>query len=168
MEKEKEKRLQNIKLFEDFASDSDALEKIFQIGSISNTKKGERIIEEGKVGDVLYVLLSGSVRIQKTTLQNQPYTVAYFREDDNVYFGELALIDNDKRSATVVAESDCSFFCLNRKDFLQFCEKNPYLGYKITMQIARKISASLRKMNRDVITLFEALVSEVEGQDIAL
>jgi hypothetical protein len=36
------------------------------------------------------------------------------------------------------------------------------------MQIARKISASLRKMNRDVITLFEALVSEVEGQDIAL
>ncbi|MDY7029153.1 MAG: cyclic nucleotide-binding domain-containing protein [Spirochaetota bacterium] len=168
MEKEKEERLQNIKLFEDFASDSDALEKIFQIGSISNTKKGERIIEEGEVGDVLYVLLSGSVRIQKTTLQNQPYTVAYFREDDNVYFGELALIDNDKRSATVVAESDCSFFCLNRKDFLQFCEKNPYLGYKITMQIARKISASLRKMNRDVITLFEALVSEVEGQDIAL
>ncbi|MGC9311612.1 MAG: Crp/Fnr family transcriptional regulator [Sediminispirochaetaceae bacterium] len=168
MEKEKEERLQNIKLFQDFASDSAALEKIFQIGSISNTKKGERIIEEGEVGDVLYVLLSGSVRIQKTTLQNQPYTVAYFREDDNVYFGELALIDNDKRSATVVAESDCSFFCLKRKDFLQFCEKNPYLGYKITMQIARKISASLRKMNRDVITLFEALVSEVEGQDIAL
>jgi len=168
MEKEKEERLQKIKLFEDFASDSTALEKIFQIGSISKTRKGERIIEEGEVGDVLYILLSGSVRIQKTTLQNQPYTVAYVREDDNVYFGELALIDNDKRSATVVAESDCSFFCLNRKDFLQFCEKNPYMGYKITMQIARKISASLRKMNRDVITLFEALVSEVEGQDIAL
>jgi len=168
MDRQNEERLQKIKLFEDFASDSGALEKIFEIGTISNTKKGEQIIGEGEVGDVLYILLSGSVRIQKTTLQNQPYTVAYFREENNVYFGELALIDNDKRSATVVAESDCSFFCLNRKNFLQFCEKNPYMGYKITMQIARKISASLRKMNKDVITLFEALVSEVEGQEISI
>jgi len=166
MEEQWKERIQKIKLFEDFASDPDALEKILEIGSISNTKKGEKIIEEGEVGDLLYILLSGSVRIQKTTLQNKPYTVAYVREEDNVYFGELALIDNDKRSATVVAESDCTFFCINRKHFLQFCEKNPYLGYKITMQIARKISASLRKMNQDVITLFEALVSEVEGQEI--
>jgi hypothetical protein len=42
------------------------------------------------------------------------------------------------------------------------------MGFKITLQIARKLSTTLRKMNKDVITLFEALVSEVEGQDIAL
>jgi len=168
MEKQNEERLRKIKLFEDFSSDSTALEKVYQIGSISRTKKGEHIIEEGEVGDVLFILLSGSVRIQKTTLQNQPYTVAVFREENNVYFGELALIDNDKRSATVVAESDCVFFCLTRKDFVDFCEKNPYMGYKITMRIARKISASLRKMNKDVITLFEALVSEVEGRELSI
>jgi len=101
-------------------------------------------------------------------LQNEPYTVVIMQEKDNVYFGELALIDEDRRSATVVAESDINLFCLSRHDFLHFCEENPYMGFKITLQIARKLSTTLRKMNKDVITLFEALVSEVEGQDIAL
>ena len=168
MDAEQEARLKKIKLFEDFAEDPAALEKIFHLGKISTSRKGDKIIEEGDLGDSLYILVSGTVRIQKTTLQNQPYTVVILHEDDNVYFGELALIDKDKRSATVVAESDITLFILSRHDFLQFCEENPYMGFKITMQIARKLSASLRKMNKDVITLFEALVSEVEGQDIAL
>ena len=168
MDSEKEKRLKQIKLFEDFAQDTNALEKIFQLGVIKTARKGEVIIKEGDLGDSLYILLSGTVRIQKRTLQNEPYTVVIMEEKDNVYFGELALIDEDKRSATVVAESDINLFCLSRHDFLQFCEENPYMGFKITLQIARKLSTTLRKMNKDVITLFEALVSEVEGQDIAL
>ncbi len=127
---------------------------------------GEQEIFLGRVGDTLYILLEGSVRIQKTTLQNQPYTVVILKEHENVYFGEVALIDSDKCSATVVAETPCSLFSITRESFLQFCEENPYIGYKITMQIARKLSASLRKMNRDVITLFEALVTEVEGENI--
>src|SRR6056297_1119670 len=168
MDKQNEERLRKIKLFEDFAEDIEALERIFQIGALQNVKKGDRIIQEGDEGDTLFILLSGSVRIEKTTLQNKPYTVVLLREEHNVYFGELALIDNDRRSATVQAESDCLLFTIKRDTFLKFCEENPYMGFKITMQIARKISASLRKMNKDVITLFEALVSEVEGQDIAL
>ena len=168
MDAEQEARLKRIKLFEDFADDPEALEKIFHLGKTTTARKGDSVIQEGDIGDNLYILLSGTVRIQKTTLQNQPYTVVIMREDDNVYFGELALIDKDKRSATVVAESDIILFSISRHDFLQFCEENPYMGFKITMKIARKLSTSLRKMNRDVITLFEALVSEVEGQDIAL
>lgn len=168
MDAEHEARLKRIKLFEDFADDPEALEKIFHLGKITTARKSDSVIQEGDLGDSLYILLSGTVRIQKTTLQNQPYTVVILQEDDNVYFGELALIDKDKRSATVVAESDITLFSLSRHDFLQFCEENPYMGFKITLQIARKLSTSLRKMNKDVITLFEALVSEVEGQDIAL
>jgi len=167
MDKKNQERLRKIKLFEDFSEDTGALERIFLIGELQNVKKGDRIIEEGDVGETLYILLSGSVRIEKTTLQNKPYTVVLLREEHNVYFGELALIDADRRSATVLAENDCLLFTIHRKDFLQFCEDNPYMGYKITMQIAKKISASLRKMNMDVITLFEALVSEVEGQEIS-
>ncbi len=168
MDSKKEARLKQIKLFEDFAEDPEALEKIFQLCAIKTARKGECVIQEGDLGDSLYILLSGTVRIQKTTLQNQPYTVVILHENDNVYFGELALIDKDKRSATVVAESDITLFSLARHDFLQFCEENPYMGFKITMQIARKLSTSLRKMNKDVITLFEALVSEVEGREISL
>ena len=159
-------RLTNINLFEDFSEEEETIDKIADLGYIQRVRKGEEIIKEGEFGDILFILLEGSVRIQKTTLQNQPYTVVILKEHMNVYFGEVALIDSDKRSATVVAETDCTLFSITRDSFLKFCEENPYIGYKITMQIARKLSASLRKMNKDVITLFEALVTEVEGENI--
>jgi len=159
-----EERLPNIPLFADFAGDKAAIEQIAILGSVRRFDQGAHIIDEGDEGDFLYILLAGSVRIQKTTLQNQPYTVVILEEEQNVYFGEIAMIDRDTRSATVVAETACLLFSIYRDDFLAFCEANPYMGYKITMQIAAKIAASLRKMNRDVITLFEALVSEVEGE----
>jgi CRP-like cAMP-binding protein len=166
-EREKlESRLPGIALFADFAGDEEAIAKIISLGTIKRFARGAHIIDEGDEGDFLYVLLEGSVRILKTTLQNQPYTVTILREQENVYFGEVAMIDRDKRSATVVAESDCALFSIFRDDFLAFCEENPYMGYKITMQIAGKLAAGLRKMNRDVVTLFEALVSEVEGETL--
>jgi CRP-like cAMP-binding protein len=112
-------------------------------------------------------MMQGSVRIVKTTLQNEPYTVVILKESENVYFGELALIDNDRRSATVIAESDCDLICLTRKNFQSVCEDNYELGFRVLMQIAKKLSTSLRKMNQDVITLFEALVSEVDGGDLS-
>ncbi len=159
-------RLKNINLFEVFSNEDETIDKIAELGSTQRAKKGDHIIEEGEVGDTLFILLDGSVRIQKTTLQNQPYTVVILKERENVYFGELALIDSDRRSATVVAETPCTLYSVTRDAFLEFCEQNPYVGYKVTMQIARKLSASLRKMNKDVITLFEALVTEVEGEGI--
>lgn len=164
MQDKLETRLPRIALFADFAGDEQAIATISGLGSVKRFARGAHIIEEGDEGDYLYVLLEGSVRILKTTLQNEPYTVVVLQERENVYFGEVAMIDRDKRSATVVAETDCTLFSIFRDDFLAFCEENPYMGYKITMQIAGKLAAGLRKMNRDVVTLFEALVSEVEGE----
>jgi CRP/FNR family cyclic AMP-dependent transcriptional regulator len=106
------------------------------------------------------------VRIMKKTLQDEDYTVVILHDHMHIYFGEIALVDNDKRSATVIAETDCELIKLTRKDFLAMAEADPLLGYRIISQIARKISGSLRKMNSDVITLFEALVTEVEGSGL--
>lgn len=158
-------RLEKIALFTEFAHRPGALEKILAVSSTIKVKAGEVIIREGDTGDTLFIMLKGSVLIQKTTLQQEPYTVVILKDFMNIYFGELALIDNDRRSATVVAESDCELLCLKRKDFLELCEEDHELGYRVTMQIAKKLSASVRKMNEDVITLFEALVAEVEGEE---
>jgi CRP/FNR family transcriptional regulator, cyclic AMP receptor protein len=159
-------RLKQIALFSEFAGDSSKIEKIASMMKKKQVRAGEIIIREGDEGDTLFIILNGSVRIQKTTLQNEPYTVVILKESHNVYFGELALIDNDRRSATVVAESDCELLSLSRKDFSTLCEEDFELGFRVVMQIARKLSGSLRKMNQDVITLFEALVAEVEGEEL--
>ncbi len=160
-------RLKQIALFSSFADRPEVIDKIISVTSRRRVSAGDVIIREGDEGDTLFIMMQGSVRIVKTTLQNEPYTVVILKESENVYFGELALVDNDRRSTTVIAENDCELICLTRKNFQAVCEENYELGFRVLMQIAKKLSTSLRKMNQDVITLFEALVSEVDGGDLS-
>jgi len=157
-------RLKKIDLFKDFENDEDRLKKVCSYVKVEKFSSQETIIEEGTIGDKLYILNKGTVRILKKTLNNEKYTVTLLLADYNIFFGEVALIDSDKRSATVTAEGACEVFSIDRKSFIELGEEDPFMGYKLVLHIAKKISGSLRKMNQDVITLFEALVSEVKGE----
>ena len=156
-------KLRKIVLFDDFKGDQVRLSKVCNVIKYAKFKAGENIIKEGDLGDRLFILYDGSVRIMRKTLTDENYTVVILNSDLNIFFGEIALIDSDKRSATVYAETDCETLYLDRENYLKLCEEDPMMGYKITFQIAKRISASLRKMNQDVISLFQALVDEVEG-----
>lgn len=156
-------RLSNIVLFKDFKDNIEALEKIEGLFTEMKVKKGEVIIKEGNEGDELYIIKSGAVRILKNTLQNEAYTVVNLNAGQNVFFGEIGLLLNDKRSATVTAEVDSTFMVTNRKKFLDFGEKEPYIALLISRQLAQMLSKRLTKSNQDVVTLFSALVDEIEG-----
>lgn len=162
-EQELIEKLKKLAIFTDFSEDEKRLESILDIMKKEKYSAGENIIVEGDFGNKLYVLINGTVKILKKTLQDEAYTVAILSSDDNIFFGEIAIIDNDKRSATVHAESNCDLLYIDRDNFLEFCEKDPYAGYKITMKIAQRISGAIRKMNKDVLMLYQALVDEVEG-----
>ncbi len=157
-------RIKKIDLFTDFSNDTERLKNVADNVRKKKFSSQELIIKEGDIGDKLYILNKGTVRILRRTLSDEKYTVALLNSDDNIFFGEVALIDSDRRSATVIAESDCEVFFIDRKNYIKLCEKDPLMGYKVTLHIAKKISSSLRKMNQDVITLFEALVAEVRGE----
>jgi len=156
-------RLSNIVLFKDFKDNIEVLKKIEGLFTEMKVKKGEVIIKEGDEGDELYIIKSGAVRILKNTLQNEAYTVVNLNAGQNVFFGEIGLLLNDKRSATVTAEVDSTFMVTNRKKFLDFGEKEPYIALLITRQVAQMLSKRLTKSNQEVVTLFSALVDEIEG-----
>jgi len=156
-------KLRNIVLFKDFKDNIEVLEKIEGLFSEKISKKGDVIIKEGDEGDELYIIKTGSVLILKNTLQNEAYTVVKLSAEQHVFFGEIGLLLNDKRSATVTAEVDSTFLMTNRKKFLEFGEKESYIALLITRQIAQILSKRLLKSNQDVVTLFSALVDEIEG-----
>ncbi len=158
------KRIININLFNDFKNDLGRLKKVCSFTKKENYSEGKTIIKEGDIGDKLYILNKGTVRILKKTLTKEKYTVSLLNSDENIFFGEIALIDSETRSATVIAESTCEVYSIHRDNFLKLCNDDPVMGYKIILKIAKRISNSLRKMNNDVITLFEALVMEVKGE----
>ncbi|CAL6301824.1 unnamed protein product [Bathycoccus prasinos] len=70
---------------------------------IENVRKGKMVIREGDLGKAFYVIISGYFEVKKNG-ENMP--LATLTRGD--YFGELALLRNDRRSASVVSQSDDS------------------------------------------------------------
>lgn len=154
-------RIENIPIFKDLAGDTPRLEKIAGKLKSHHYKKGELIIKEGEEGDTLFILDSGSVRILRNTFSGEQFALVNLNADQNIFFGEIALIDRDKRSATVMAITDCDTYTLSRSDYLSLCEEDSLLGYKITFQLALRLGSSLRKSSRDMITMYQALLEEI-------
>lgn len=161
------KKLKEISLFKSFKDSHRNLELVANIIEKKPFKKGEFIIEEGKPGSEMYILSKGTVHIERKTLEDDSYRIVTLSSDMSVFFGEQALMDDEKRarSATVIAGDNCEVFVITQEDFFKFGNEHPKLGLAITREITKKISADLRKANKDIITLFEALVGELEEQD---
>jgi len=154
-------RLANISIFEDLADSSERIAKIERRLKVQTYKMGDPIITEGEEGDTLHILNRGSVRILRNTLESESFALVNLDAGQNVFFGEIALIDSDRRSATVIALTDCETLTLSRNDYLSLCEEDPYIGYKITFRIAMRMGESLRKSSRDLMTVYQALLDEI-------
>ena len=74
-----------------------------------------------------------------------------------LFFGEIALLEAMKRTATIKAVSDCTLYEIRKDDFLALAESNFELGYRIALNLARIVSTRLRKADDETIKLTTAL-----------
>lgn len=154
-------KLRRIELFQGVKDDDERLSKLAGIVSVRQCNAGEGIIAEGDEGSELYILNKGSVDVLKRTLDNDVFTIVTLTDKEDVFFGELALMDEERRSASVTAKTHCEFLVIKREDFNRLGEEDPWLGLSVTRAIGRALSRRLRKTDEDLIVLFEALVGEV-------
>ena len=160
-------KLIKIELFSDFSAEDEndrrILKLVYENLTIKNFKKGDVIIREGDYGDLFYILYSGEVQVQRNTPAGDVIALANLNSEQNIFFGETALISDDTRSATVRATKDCSCIILSSKKFLAICDKEPLLGYRVLLHLAKRMSQTIRNTNSDKATLYEALFSEIES-----
>ncbi len=154
-------RIRNIPIFAGLTEDPARLDKIAARLETRRFEAGTAIISEGEEGDTLHILNAGRVRILRNTLAREQFALVNLEASQNVFFGEIALVDNDRRSATVIALTDCETLTLSRKNYLELCEEDPLIGFRITFQLALRLGASLRKSNQDMITMYQALLEEI-------
>jgi CRP/FNR family transcriptional regulator, cyclic AMP receptor protein len=127
--------------------------------------KGQSIITEGQTGETLYIMEEGMVEISKTLVMGKGQENSRDRDkvltklsaEDHAIFGEVALFEQSKRTATVVALTDCLLLEISKSDFLRLAEENPRVGYKISRNIAQLLCSRLRKADEDTIKLTTAL-----------
>jgi CRP/FNR family transcriptional regulator, cyclic AMP receptor protein len=95
-------------------------------------KAGSVIFREGDEARELFVIKSGQVRIQ---IGNRTVTELAA----NSIFGEMALIDNEPRSATAIAVTDVELVGVSEKQFLFLVSQTPYFALKVMRVLAQRL-----------------------------
>jgi CRP-like cAMP-binding protein len=98
-------------------------------------KAGDTIFREGEDAQELFVIKSGEVRIQ---LGNR--TITELHADD--IFGEMALIDDEPRSASAIAITDVELVPVTEKQFLFLVSQTPYFALKVMRVLAQRLRAT--------------------------
>jgi CRP/FNR family cyclic AMP-dependent transcriptional regulator len=98
-------------------------------------KAGSIIFREGDEAHELFVIKSGQVRIQ---IGNRTLTEL---AADSI-FGEMALIDNEPRSATAIAVTDVDLVAVSEKQFLFLVGQTPYFALKVMRVLAQRLRAT--------------------------
>ena len=95
-------------------------------------KAGEVIFRAGDQGHEFFVVKSGSVAVQ---LRNRTLQVIV----EGGIFGEMALIDAEPRSATVIAETDCVVVPVGEKQFLYMTSEAPYFALSLMRVLVQRL-----------------------------
>lgn len=113
--------------------------KSIQTLSERNCQPGEIIIQEGEPGDIFYVIRSGQAVVIKGELE-QPTVIGFRTIGDAI--GEMALLENRPRSATVIALTPVSLWGLERETFHQFIAENPAVSLSLMSMLSGRIRES--------------------------
>jgi len=162
-----EEYFKKVYIFQDL--EEEEMEQVLKMLTSQFFFAGQVIISEGEPGDSMYVMCEGEVEVTKrlTMMLDQDTLkeklMIRLKAEDGGSFGEMALLENEVRSATVTALTDCRLLELHREDFLQYVQKNSLTGVKIMLRLAQLLSRNLRKTNQDVVKLTTALAISLGG-----
>ena len=112
----------------------------------------QTIFREGEVGDALYFILDGEIRISREIPGVGEEALAFLSA--GAYFGEMALIgEESRRSASAIASEPSRLARLERADFLDLLHTNKDAGVQILWAFVSTLSVRLRESN-DKLTFF--------------
>ena len=106
--------------------------------------KNTVIINENDVADSLYVIESGKVKVYCSDKNGKEFIMNTLGGGD--YFGELALLDDDRRSASVRTMEKADFCIIYKQDFNQVLDMHPNIAKTLIRNITRRVRALTEKV----------------------
>ncbi len=108
-----------------------------QRGTVTAIAAGEFVFRQGDQADTMVVLLTGTIRVYLQNEEGNEVTLQQCEVGD--YIGELALLDDQPRSATALCLSDCALFALPRDAFRQLLIAEPTIMFGVLAALTRRI-----------------------------
>jgi signal transduction histidine kinase len=121
---------------------ADQLIALVERGQVCSLPAGTTVVQQGDSADALYVLLEGSARVFMRHPDGEETQLA--QQHAGSYFGELALLDGQPRSAWVVTTTQAELFVLPRADFLELLPRAPLA----LAALFAKLSEDVRQLSR--------------------
>jgi CRP-like cAMP-binding protein len=115
----------------------DVLQDLADIGKVQQWEAGLRVFSAGDLPDCLYLILNGRVEIRKATPSGQNVTLATVGKGH--FFGEMALIDGGRRTASAQTLVPCELFVISRDKFTELLSQCPHLIPRVCASIVSKL-----------------------------
>ncbi len=127
--------LKNAPIFEELEERDFA--RISACGVHKTYKKGEVILMEEESGSALFVIVTGEVKVVRVGEDGREVILSILGSSD--IFGEMALLDGEARSASVVALDDAELFVIHRKDFLGLLHEYPSIAISLLKHLTQRL-----------------------------
>lgn len=134
--------LRRVPLFEQF--DYREKQAVLAIANMDSRRTGEPIVREGESSSELYVVVRGKVQVEAKGSKLAELGAG-------AHFGEMGLVDDAPRSATVVALEPSVLLRLTRDDLWGLMRREPELGMKLAWSFVQSLSNRLRSSNDNLV-----------------
>lgn len=157
--------LKDVKLLQSFTPAE--LEQLLRVGTGAYFEPHANIVIEGELSWGLYLLVEGMVGIYKNNkLTGELYDVAQLRQGS--FFGEMSLVDDSPRSATVRSLTGCQLFFISKDQFNGFLDTSKDLKLKFYHSCINILVSRLRELDENyVVSQYQLWKSALKKREAA-
>ncbi len=136
--------LRAVPLFSELGADE--LEQIEQLVAKVEIPKKNLVVQEGEAGEALYIIIEGSVKISQFSSDGREIVLSLL--GPGAFFGEMSLLDQGPRSATVMTMEDTSLARIRRADFMRLLSQQPSIAMKVLAEVASRLRRTSQLLAR--------------------
>ncbi len=142
--------------------DAEDLERIAQLAVPRRFEPGQAVFREGDSSDTCYVVSGGHARAVRGHGDGRTITLAIFGPGD--FFGELALFEDELRSATVEAIEELATVAVLGPDMRRLMNEHPQIATRLVIALGRRLRETNERLARQSFQTVQSRVAAVLGE----
>jgi CRP/FNR family transcriptional regulator, cyclic AMP receptor protein len=155
--------LRHVRVFAGLSEED--LEAIAEVSVSRRYDAGEVVFREGDGGDTCYIVRSGLARAVRQHSDGRSITLSHFGPGD--IFGELAMFDEEPRSATVDVIDELEAVAIPGRDMQRLMREHPEIAVKLNAALAQRLRATNERLARQSFQTVQSRVAAVLAQMVA-
>jgi CRP-like cAMP-binding protein len=129
--------------------------------SFKTISRDHVLFSESEKGNYLYFITSGALDVIAKNENNEPIIIATLQKGELI--GEMSIIEDLPRSATVKAKTDCEMYILSKSAFDLVVLKHPHIGVKLLKGVSYTLSQHLRTTSKKLALSLKTITENNNG-----